>query len=93
MAMRLKRDNTDIVSEKCIRDDKGKLALTVDEKLHAWQPHYDKLLNEEFPWSAELLSNELQVEGPAIQIPMDMISKAISKMKKGKAGGNNYRDD
>ena len=44
LAKNLKRVNADIVGEKCVRKDDGKLALTVDEKLKAWQSHYDKLL-------------------------------------------------
>ena len=33
LAKKLKRDNADIVGEKCGRNDEGLLALTVDEKL------------------------------------------------------------
>ena len=53
--------------------------LTVDEKLKAWKLRYDKLLNEEFPWNADSLSNESPVPGPAINISADMVRKAISK--------------
>ena len=49
LAKKLKRENADIVGEKCVRNDEGLLALTIDEKFKAWQAHYDKLLNEEFP--------------------------------------------
>ena len=35
MAKRLKRDNVDVVS-KCIRNDDGKLTVTVGDKLKAW---------------------------------------------------------
>ena len=83
----MKSDNADIVGEKCIRMDDGKLALTLDEKLSAWQAHYDRLLNEEFTWDPDTLSNELPVQGPAIEITTEMVSTAISKMKSGKAAG------
>ena len=83
MAKRLKRDNVDVVGETCVRNDDGKLTLSIDDKLKAWQSHYQKLLNVEFPWNAENLSEEAPVEGPAIK----MVSKAISKMKSGKAAG------
>ena len=33
------------------------------------------------------MSEEAPVEGPAIKIPQEMVSKAISKMKSGKAAG------
>ena len=35
MAKRLKWDNVDIVGE-CVRNDDGKLTLTVDNQLKAW---------------------------------------------------------
>ena len=35
MTKRLKRDNVDVVGEKRIRNDDGKLTLTVDDKLKA----------------------------------------------------------
>ena len=87
IARRMKQDNLDIVGEKCVRDDNGHLALSLDDKLKAWQSHYDKLLNEEFPWNTESLSVEEPVQGPAIQITNDLVSKAINKMKPGKAAG------
>ena len=49
MAKRLKQDNVDVLGEKCIRNDVGKLTLTVNDKLKAWQSRYQKLLNVEFP--------------------------------------------
>ena len=52
MAKRLKRDYVDVVGTKSVRNDDGKLALTVDHKQKAWQSHYQKLLNVEFPWNA-----------------------------------------
>ena len=36
MAKRLKQDNVDVVDEKCVRNDDGKLTLTVNDKLKAW---------------------------------------------------------
>ena len=87
MAKRLKRDNVDVVGETCVRNDDGKLTLSIDDKLKAWQSHYQKLLNVEFPCNAENLSEEAPVEGPAIKITSEMVSKAMSKMKSGKAAG------
>ena len=87
LAKKLKQNNADIVGEKCIRQDDGKLALTVDDKLEAWKSHYDKLLNEEFPWNVESLSCQSPVQGPAIYITAAMVRKAVSKMKSGKSSG------
>ena len=44
-------------------------------------------MNVEFPWNAENLSEEAPVEGPAINITSEMVSKVISKMKSRKAAG------
>ena len=74
--------------KKCVRNDDGKLTLTVDDKLKPWQSHYQKLLNVEFPWNAANMSEEAPVKGPTIKITSEMVSKAISKMKSGKAAGS-----
>ena len=58
MAKRLKRDNVDVVGETCVRNDDGKLNLSIDDKLKAWLSHYQKLV--EFPWNAENLSEEVR---------------------------------
>ena len=49
--------------------------------------HYELLLNVEFPWNPEDLSEESPVEGPSEPITLEMITKAISKMASGKAAG------
>ena len=36
MVKRLKRDNVGVIGEKCVRNDDGKLTLTVE----LWQSHY-----------------------------------------------------
>ena len=49
--------------------------------------YYERLLNVEFPWNPEDLSEESPVEGPSEPITLEMITKAISKMASGKAAG------
>ena len=51
------------------------------------QKHYQRLLNVEFDWDPNHLSDESPVEGPPIPITFDMVKKAISQMKAGKAPG------
>ena len=87
MTKRLKGDNNDVVGERCVKNDDGKLTLTVDDKLKAWQSHYQKVLNVEFPWNAVNMCGETPVEGPAIKVAPEMVSKEISKIKSGKAAG------
>ena len=49
--------------------------------------HYHRLLNVEFDWDPNHLSDESPVEGPPIPITIIMVKKAISQMKAGKAPG------
>ena len=78
-------ENKDIVGEKCIRVDSGKLAYSDDEKIKAWKQHYERLLNVEFPWSEDDLSVADPVLGPPPLVTREMVEKSISKMKLGKA--------
>ena len=41
----------------------------------------------EYEWDPEYVSDEPPLEGPPIPITIDMVKKAISKMKFGKAAG------
>ena len=54
---------------------------------NAWAEHYERLLNVEFDWDPDHLSNEPLLDCPPIPITIDMVKKVISKMKPGKAAG------
>ena len=69
------------------KNDAGQLSLDEEAKKEAWREHYERLLNVEFPWNPEDLSEESPVEGPSEPITLEMITKAISKMASGKAAG------
>ena len=83
----MRKENKDIVGEKCIRDDSGKLAYSDDEKIKAWKQHYERPLNVEFPWSEDDLSLADPVLGPPPLVTREMVEKSISKKKLGKAPG------
>ena len=53
----------------------------------SWLEHYQRLLNVEYDWDPDHLSYQSLVEGPPIPITIDMVKKAISQMKAGKAPG------
>ena len=55
--------------------------------LAAWKCHYEKLLNVEFPWGSNTLSEEQPFQGSSIRITTEMVSEAFTKMKKEKATG------
>ena len=86
-AKQRRKENKDIVGEKCMRDDSGKLAYSDDEKVKAWKQHYERPLNVEFPWSEDDLSVVDPVLGPPPLVTREMVEKSITKMKLGKAPG------
>ena len=70
-----------------MKNDAGEMSMSDDSKQKAWLEHYQRLLNAEFDWDPNHLSDESPLEGPPIPITIDMVKKAISQMKAGKAPG------
>ena len=68
-----------------MKNDAGEMSMNDDSKRKAWLEHYQRLLNAEFDWDPNHLSDESPVEGPPIPITVDMVKEAISQMKEGKA--------
>ena len=66
--------------------------MSEDSKQKAWLEHYQRLLNVEFDWDPDHLSYQPPVEGQPIPITTDMVKKAISEMKAGKALGPSAGD-
>ena len=86
LANQFRRVNTDVVGDKPVKNDAGEMSMSEDSK-QVWLEHYQKLLNVEFDWDPDHLSYQPPVEGPPIPITIDMVKKAISQMKAGKAPG------
>ena len=84
LANQFRKENADVVGDKPVKNDAGEMSMSDDSKQKVWLEHYQRLLNAEFDWD---LSDELPVEGPPIPITTDMVKKAISQMKAGKAPG------
>ena len=87
LAKQLKNDKLDVVGEKPVKNDEGVLSLDDKSKKSAWKEHYERLLNVEFDWSPDDLSEEEPVEGPSEPITDELIAKAVAKMPIGKAAG------
>ena len=66
------------MGEKPVEDDIGQLSLDEGAKKEDWKEHNERLLNVEFTWNPEDLSETITLE---------MITKAISKIASGKAVG------
>ena len=87
LANQMRKENVDVVGDKPVKNDTGEMSMSEEAKQNAWAEHYERLLNNEFDWDPDHLSNEPPLEGPPIPITIDMVKKAISKMKSGKAAG------
>ena len=87
VANQMRKENVDVVGDKPVKKDTGEMSLSKEAKPNAWSEHYIRLLNIEFDWDPDHLSNKTPLEGPLIPITIDMVKKAISKMKSGKAAG------
>ena len=87
LANQMSKENVDVVGDKPVNNDAGEMSMNKEEKQNVWVEHYERLLNLEFDWDPDHLSKELPLEGPPIPITIDMVKKAISKMKSGKAAG------
>ena len=87
LANQFRRENTDVVGDKPVKNDAGEMSVSEDSKQKAWLEHYQRLLNFEFDWGPVHLSYQPPVEGPPIPVTIDMVKKAISQVKAGKAPG------
>ena len=87
LANQFRGENTDVAGDKPVKNDAGEMSMSEDSKQKAWLEHYQRLLNVEFDWDPDHLSYQPPVEGPPIPITIDMVKKAISQMKAGKAPG------
>ena len=87
MAKQMRRRNQDICGEMPVRNNQGELCLDDSERMKAWVEHYKSLLNIEFPWDEGALPDAPPVEGPPPPITDEMVTKALAKMKSGKAAG------
>ena len=87
IARQMKDENQDVVGEQCVFDDAGNMCVTDADKMRAWEEHYERLANVEFPWNEGDLTAAEPVEGPAVHISDEMVGAAVKKLKSGKAAG------
>ena len=73
--------------DKCVKNDEVCLTYDDSTKLKAWKSRYEILLNVEFVWNSDSLRELEPKIGPPLYITEKTISKAIPKMKTGKAAG------
>ena len=56
-----------------MKNDAGEMSMNDDSKQKAWLEHYQRLLNAEFDWDPNHLSDESPVEGPLWQAKCTII--------------------
>ena len=83
----MRKENVDVVGDNPVKNDTGEMSMSEEAKQNAWSEHYERLLNIDFDWDPNHRSNKPPLEGPPILIIIDMMKKAFSKMKSGKAAG------
>ena len=49
--------------------------MSEEAKQNVWAVHYERLLNVEFDWDPDHLSNEPPLKGPPIQITIDIVNE------------------
>ena len=71
----------------CRKDNSGQLSVTDESKKNSWKQHYERLPNEESPWSSEELNADA-VQGVPVQVNVDMVREATAKVKPDKAAAH-----
>ena len=67
LANQMRKENVNVVGDKPVKNDTGEMSMSKEAKQNAWAEHYERLLNVEFDWGPDHLSNEPQLEGPLSQ--------------------------
>ena len=68
LANQFRRENTDVVGDKPVKNDAGEMSMSQVSKQKARLEHYQRLFNVEFDWDPDHLSYQPPVEGPPIPI-------------------------
>ena len=61
-----------------MKNDAGEMSMSKHSKQKAWLEHYRRLLNVEFDWDPDYLSDEPPAEGLPISITSDMVLRKLS---------------
>ena len=86
LANQFRKENADVVGDEPVKNYAGEMSMSDDLKQKAWSEHYQRLLNAEFDWDPNHLSDESPVEEPPIPITIDMVKKGFSQMKADSSG-------
>ena len=57
LANQFRRENADVVGDKPVKNDAREMSMSKESKQKAWLEHYQSLLNVEFDWDPDNLSD------------------------------------
>ena len=55
----MRKENVDVIGDKPVKNDAGEMSMSEEAKQNAWAEHYERLLDVEFDWDPDHLSNVL----------------------------------
>ena len=58
LANQMRKENVDFVGDKPVKNDAGEMSISEEANQNAWTEHCEMLLNIEFDWDSDHLSNE-----------------------------------
>ena len=58
LANQMRKENVDVVGDNPVKNDAGEMSMSEEAKQNARAEHYERLLNVEFDWDPDHLSNE-----------------------------------
>ena len=58
LANQMRKENVDVVGDKPMKNDAMEMSMSEEAKQNAWAEHYERLLNLQFDWDPDHLSNE-----------------------------------
>ena len=70
LANQFRKENADVVGDKLVKNDAGKMSMSKDSKQKARLECYERLLNVEFDWEPDHLSDEPQGKANPSQSPL-----------------------
>ena len=56
-----RKENVDVVGDKPVMNDSGGMSMSEEAKQKVWAEHYERLLNIDFKWDLDRLSNQLSL--------------------------------
>ena len=80
------RSREDNITSPFVNDESGKLQVVGEDVKGRWKEYFEKLLNEENPFTAQLPHHD-PISTPQPDISQAEVEKALKKMKGGKAVG------